>query len=75
MKIAPKIGTPIIAANPEAGLDLPIRVLVWDDGGQTRVGYLNPETLKVRYGLDGADKALAAMGGAVAKLTDAAAAK
>lgn len=69
----PKIGTPIIAENPEAGLDLPIRVLIWDKDGQTMIGYLSPDELAARYGLSASAEALKTMGGAAGKLTDKAA--
>lgn len=69
----PKIGTPIIAENPKAGLDLPIRVLIWDEDGQTMIGYLSPDELASRYGLSGSAEALKKMGGAAGKLTDKAA--
>lgn len=69
----PKIGTPIIAENPKAGLDLPIRVLIWDDSGQTMIGYLSPDELASRYGLAASAEALKTMGGAAGKLTDKAA--
>jgi uncharacterized protein (DUF302 family) len=65
----PKLGTPIIAANPQAGIDLPVRVLVWDDGGKTKIGYTDPAVLKDRHGVSGADEAFAAMAGALDKLT------
>ncbi|MDP2118728.1 MAG: DUF302 domain-containing protein [Hoeflea sp.] len=68
----PKIGTPILQAAPSAGLDLPNRVLVWDDAGQTRVGYLDPAVLKQRHKVEGADAAFDVMAGALEKLTDAA---
>ncbi|GAB4350191.1 MAG: DUF302 domain-containing protein [Oricola sp.] len=68
----PKLGTPILKAAPRAGLDLPLRVLVWDDGGTTRVGYLAPGDLKARHAVEGADGAFEAMAGALDKLTDAA---
>ena len=68
----PKIGTPILQADPRAGLELPNRVLIWDDNGQTKVGYLDPAKLKQRYSVTGADEAFDAMTGALAKLTDAA---
>jgi len=70
----PKLGTPIIQANPQAGLDLPIKVLVWQDGDKVMIGYLDPEALKARYEASGADKAFGMMAGALGKLTDAAAA-
>ncbi|MEP3436021.1 MAG: DUF302 domain-containing protein [Hoeflea sp.] len=69
----PKIGTPILQAAPRAGLDLPNRVLIWDDAGQTRIGYLDPAELKARYEVEGADQAFEVMTGALGKLTDAAA--
>ena len=47
-------GTPVMVASPLAALDLPLRVVVWDDEGQTRVSYTSPEALAIRYGL-GAD--------------------
>ena len=68
----PKIGTPILQAAPRAGLDLPNRVLIWDDEGQTKIGYLNPAELKDRYQVEGADQAFEVMAGALGKLTDAA---
>lgn len=70
----PKLGTPIIQANPQAGLDLPIKVLVWQDGDKVMIGYLDPEALKARYEASGADNAFGMMAGALGKLTDAAAA-
>ncbi len=70
----PKLGTPIIQAAPEAGLDLPIKVLVWQDGEKVMIGYLDPQALKARYGVSGADKSFEMMTGALGKLTDAAAA-
>ena len=70
---APAIGTPIMQGNIKAGLDLPIRVLIWDDGGQTKIGYLDPAALKARYSVAGADKAFEGMAGALNKFTDGAA--
>lgn len=70
---APAIGTPIMQENIKAGLDLPIRVLIWDEGGQTKIGYLDPASLKERYSIEGAEKAFAGMTGALQKFTDGAA--
>jgi uncharacterized protein (DUF302 family) len=46
----PAAGTPVMAAAPLAALDLPLKVLVWDDGGQTKVSYAEPQELAERYG-------------------------
>ena len=48
---SPVAGTPVMDAAPLAALDLPLKVLIWDDGGQAKVTYTAPETLAARYGL------------------------
>ena len=48
---SPAAGTPVMDAAPLAALDLPLKVLIWDDGGQAKVTYTAPETLAARYGL------------------------
>ena len=64
----PKTGTPVMQAAPLAALDLPLKVLVWDDEGQTKVSYTSPAELATRYGLsDELAASLAALDG----LTDA----
>jgi uncharacterized protein (DUF302 family) len=68
----PKIGTPIIQADRNAALDLPIRVLVWSEQGRTRIGVLSPEEFKRRYDVKNADKALQMMGKALNNLLNAA---
>jgi uncharacterized protein (DUF302 family) len=65
---SPVAGTPVMAASPLAALDLPLKVLVWDDDGQTKVSYYSPDALAARYHL-GAD--LAGNLAAVNALTDA----
>jgi uncharacterized protein (DUF302 family) len=47
----PKGGTPVMAAAPLSAVDLPLKVLVWDDAGQTKVSYVSPDALGARYGL------------------------
>ena len=49
---SPVAGTPVMDAAPLAALDLPLKVLVWDDGGQTKLSYHAPAELAARYGLD-----------------------
>jgi uncharacterized protein (DUF302 family) len=44
----PAAGTPVMDAAPLAALDLPLKVLVWDDVGQTKVTYYAPAALAAR---------------------------
>jgi uncharacterized protein (DUF302 family) len=64
----PKAGTPVMAAAPMSALDLPLKVLIWDDDGQTKVSYTSPAELARRYQLS-AD--LAANLAAISALTSA----
>jgi uncharacterized protein (DUF302 family) len=49
---SPKVTTPMIEAAPLAALDLPLRVIVWQDGHQTKVSYPSPAEVARRYGFD-----------------------
>lgn len=72
----PKLGTPLMQADPRAGLELPMKVLVWQDqAGKVRVGYAPPAGLAGRFELKGEaqTKAIAAMGGALEAFAKAAA--
>ncbi len=48
----PAAGTAVMKAAPLVALDLPLKVLVWVDQGQTKVSYLAPSALADRYALD-----------------------
>ena len=50
---SPAAGTPVMAASPLAAVDLPLKVLVWDDAGQTQVSYNDPAWLAARHHLGG----------------------
>lgn len=51
---SPEAGTPVMEAFPLVALDLPLKFLIWDDGGQTRVSFTSPRALAARYGLSDA---------------------
>ena len=64
----PTAGTPVMDAAPLAALDLPLKVLVWDDAGQTKVSYHSPASIGERHHLPAA---LAAKLQVIDGLTDA----
>lgn len=68
----PKLGTPLMQAGQTAGLDLPLRVLVWqDEAGAVQLGYWPPEMLATLHGADAGSETVAkmtkALGGIVAE--------
>jgi uncharacterized protein (DUF302 family) len=47
----PKGGTPLMLAAPSAAIDLPLKILVWEDGqGKVWLSYNSPEYLQTRHG-------------------------
>jgi uncharacterized protein (DUF302 family) len=49
---SPKAGTPLMLATPSMAIDLPLKILVREDGqGKVWVSYNSPEYLKDRHGL------------------------
>jgi len=62
----PKLGTPLMKVNREAGFDLPMKALAWtDDAGKTWLAVTDPASLKARYDLDAASPVIEKMTGAV----------
>jgi uncharacterized protein (DUF302 family)/uncharacterized membrane protein YidH (DUF202 family) len=48
----PKGGTPVMLAAPHSAIDLPLKILIWEDGqGKTWVTYNSPEYLVERHGI------------------------
>ncbi|WP_045388580.1 DUF302 domain-containing protein [Falsirhodobacter sp. alg1] len=66
----PALGTPLMQADPRSAMDLPIRVLVWEEDGKTNIGYLSTDTLKERYSLDDASEIVDSMAQVLDRLTD-----
>jgi uncharacterized protein (DUF302 family)/uncharacterized membrane protein YidH (DUF202 family) len=49
---SPKAGTPLMLAVPSIAIDLPLKILVWEDAqGKVWVSYNSPDYLKERHGL------------------------
>jgi uncharacterized protein (DUF302 family) len=47
---SPKAGTPLMLAAPSVAIDLPLKLLVWEDGdGKTWVSFNDPEYLRERH--------------------------
>jgi uncharacterized protein (DUF302 family) len=48
----PKAGTPLMIASPTAALDLPLKILVWEDAeGHVLISYNSPAYLQTRHAL------------------------
>jgi uncharacterized protein (DUF302 family) len=48
----PKAGTPLMLAAPSSAIDLPLKILIWEDArGRAWVSYNSPAYLQERHGL------------------------
>ena len=72
----PKAGTPLILSRQSIGLDLPLRVLVWEDGeGKTWLTYRRVEELARRHHVTDSGEAVKALDAGLDGLARAAAAR
>jgi uncharacterized protein (DUF302 family) len=70
----PQAGTPLMQSQQTIGLDLPLRVLVWEDeAGKVWLTYHRPEFLAQRHHVVGHDEEVKALGAAMTALARAAA--
>ncbi len=71
----PELGTPLMECGQSVAIDLPQKMLIWEDeSGQVWVGYNDPEYLAERHGMSDCDetisrikKALTGLAGKIAK--------
>jgi uncharacterized protein (DUF302 family) len=70
----PRGGTPLMQLNQTAGIDLPLKALIWDDeAGATWLTYDDPQWIAERHGLGaGAGPVVGAMSAGMDKLAGAA---
>jgi uncharacterized protein (DUF302 family) len=48
----PKAGTPLMVASPSIAIDLPLKILVWEDAdGKAHISYNSPAYLQARHDL------------------------
>jgi uncharacterized protein (DUF302 family) len=70
----PKLGTPLMQSNQRAGIDLPLKALVWQDAkGDVWIGYDAPSTLVARHGIADRAEVVKKMTGALEGLAASAA--
>ena len=66
----PKIGTPALQAGQSIGMDLPLRVVAWEDeAGETWLSYTDPQAMAARHGVPEDNPGVMKMVGALGKLT------
>ena len=68
----PKLGTPLMQSNRLIGLDLPMKVLAYEDAdGSVKIAYTAPAALSKRFGVGDKAEIVVTMSKALDKLTSA----
>jgi uncharacterized protein (DUF302 family) len=67
----PKAGTPLMDAFPLVGLELPLKLLVWEQNGEVTVAYIPMSEIAAKYGVTGMDARIEAIDHALDALTNA----
>jgi uncharacterized protein (DUF302 family) len=69
----PRVGTPLMSAVPTLALDLPLRLVVWEDAfGRVEVSYNVMRVLGARHGAEALADALDSLDAKVSALVDGA---
>jgi uncharacterized protein (DUF302 family) len=69
----PKGGTPLMDAYPLVALDLPLKILVWEEPEGVKIAYVPMSAIAARYGIEGMEARIAAMDAALTAVTESAA--
>ncbi len=67
----PSVGTPLMKCQRSVAIDLPQKMLAWEDeNGQVWLSYNDPAYLKTRHGIDGCETVLKKVTGALKTFAD-----
>jgi uncharacterized protein (DUF302 family) len=66
----PKAGTLLMQAEPLVALDLPLKLLIWEEAGAVSVAYTPASELAARYTLPGQGELIAAIDRSLAALAN-----
>ena len=72
----PKVGTPLMQCSPTTAIDLPQKMLIWQDKqDKVWLSYNTPDFLKSRHAIEGCDKVLEKIKNVLGALSKAATSK
>ena len=66
----PRLGTPLMQSNIAVGIDLPQKILVFEQQENVIIAYNDPMYLKKRHNIEGKDQLLEKMSGALKSLSE-----
>jgi uncharacterized protein (DUF302 family) len=64
------LSSELITCEQTSALDLPLKILVWEEHGDVYIGYFDPILMRRKYLIDGCDETLKAMSGVMSRLVN-----
>lgn len=61
--------TSLIKCQPTTALDLPLKILIWEEHGDVYLAYIDPQFMKKRFMLQGCEEIIDDMGKLLSRLT------
>ena len=58
----PDLTTSLIQCQPTTALDLPLKILVWEENDDVYIGFIDPKFMKKRFMLNGCEETVDEMG-------------
>ena len=58
----PDLTTALIKCQATTALDLPLKILVWEENGDVYIGFIDPKFMKKRFMLNGCEETVDEMG-------------
>ena len=58
----PDLTTLLIQCQPTTALDLPLKILIWEENEDVYIGFIDPKFMKKRFMLNGCEETVAEMG-------------
>jgi len=68
----PRVGTPLMHCERRVAIDLPQKLLIWQEADGVHVAYNDPRWLARRHGIDGCEALLDKIASVLSSITDAA---
>jgi len=69
----PNLGTRLMQSRRTAAIDLPMKMLVWEEGGKVYIGWNEPAWIAERHGIDDRAEVVKKMTGALSRIAHRAA--
>lgn len=60
--------TSLIECQPTTALDLPLKILIWEENGDVYIAYMDPRFMKKRFMLSGCEEIVDKMGDLLARV-------